>query len=275
MYDMRDIREILIHQINIRFTVMKVKSLLAYQIFLFLIFNTDRKRLITQNYILVKFSSLDDLALQLQEFYKTNIKHERTSIKSALGSLEKAAVIMSTSLRPSEEEVEVLELERKFYTYLYLDVSELRDGYEEKFFDNNYRHKIFDKYLIPQIKELNTLLIGNNVSLRAYQMALYFIFQLNIENFDDTFETDENEIMAFSEYLLESLDDFSDYFSTFVDLEDVPQSTISDNLHTLHNLGFIHLSRLNPEEDDEYKNNGYPDKEHLNIVIPLLIPSMS
>jgi DNA-binding PadR family transcriptional regulator len=254
---------------------MKVKSLLAYQIFLFLIFNEDRKRLITQNDILVEYSSFSDLAQQLQDFYMTNTEHGRTSIKSALKSLEKAGVVMSTSERPTDEEVEVLGLKRKPRTFLYIDVKSLRDSNDQVFFDNNYRYKIFDKYLMPQIEELNALVVGNNVSLLAYQMALNLIFQLNVDDFTDTFETEENGMMPFIEFILKSLDDFSDCFSPFVDLGDVPQSTIKDNLDTLQNIGFVDFSWINPEDKIEYKTKSYPDQEHLIISLPLVVPSKS
>ena len=70
--------------------------------------------------------------------------------------------------------------------------------------------------------------------------------------------------------MLKSYEDFSNYFSTFVDIDDVPTSTILDNLDTLHRIGFIILSRCNPNDEDDF--DGYPEKQHLRIVIPLVIP---
>jgi hypothetical protein len=275
MYDMRDIREVLMDSANFRFTLMNVKSLLAYQIFLFFIFRIDRRLLISKNEILMEFESSSDLSTQLQKFLQSDKTLGRSSVHSALEYLREAAVLMHYSARPSKEELEILGLKNKPYLFLYLDVKSLKDGCEGEFFDNNYQYKFFDKYIIPQITKLNESIAcyKDKVSLKAYQMALFFIFNIKLEHFESTIQLDNenhSKEIAFSEYLLKSYEDFSNYFSTFVDIDDVPTSTILDNLDTLHRIGFIILSRCNPNDEDDF--DGYPEKQHLRIVIPLVIP---
>lgn len=272
MYDMRDIREILIHRANFNFSLMKVKSLLAYKIFLYVILNADRKLLCRSNELLLDFESFTDLASKLKLFYGASKDHGRSSIKAALGYLEKSCVIMSASEKPTDEEIEVLELKHKPYLSLYLDIEELRDGHEQEFFDNNYRFKIFDSYFMPQIKALNEIIHRKNVSLMAYQMAIYLIFQLEPKHFEDTFETEEGEIMGSHEFIVDSFKDFSSYFSTFVDYELIHPNTVSDNLEVLHEIGFIYKQIKNPNEEEEYQGVGYADNDHLHIMIPLVLP---
>ncbi|MDO6447155.1 hypothetical protein Q4493_15395 [Colwellia sp. 1_MG-2023] len=292
MYDMRDIREVLIHSANFKFSFMKVKSLLAYKIFLYVILTANRKKLCNSNELLLEFESFADLASKLKLFYGASKEHGRTSINAALKYLEEASIIMSISTKPTNEEIKILELKKKPYLFLYFDIAELRDGYELEFFDNNYRYKIFERYFLPQITALNEIIHRHNISLIAYQLALYLIFQLEPSHFEDTFETEDGELMGYHEFVVTTYSEFSEYFSTFVgfhelykpesmegdeDLQEisyklVPESTVSDSLDLLKNIGFIHLEFDNPNNHLEFEGVGYPDRDHLFITLPLVLP---
>ncbi len=253
-----DIREILIRHINHRFTVASVESLFAYQVALFLILEPNPKRLLRHNYLLVEYESSTDFAQRFQKFEGRESPRSRSSLKSALAKLEEAAVLMSASTKSTQEEVDILGLKKKQYLQLYIDLKSLRDEYPDDVIQYNVaRHYFFDEKYLPLIVELNGLVSDGKTSLLAYQMGLYFIFQLTKEHFEE----------GDAEFILKSYGDFSRYFSTFVDVINVPQSTVSDNLDNLHDTGFIHAMFVNPREEFELLE--YDDKDHLYILMPL------
>lgn len=256
--EIEDIREILIRHINHRFTVASVESLLAYQVALFLIFEPNPKRLLRHNYLLVEYESSTDFINRFQKFEGRESPRSRSSLISALNKLEEAAVLMSASTKSTQEEVEILGLKKKQYLQLYIDLKSLRDEYPDDVIQYSVtRHYFFDEKYLPLIMELNSLVSDEKMSLLAYQMGLYFIFQLTKDHFEE----------GDAEFLLKSYDDFSRYFSTFVDVINVPQSTISDNLDKLHETGFINATFVNPRQEFELLE--YEDKDHLYILMPL------
>jgi len=260
---MEDIREILIRHINHRFTVMDVESLLAYKITLFLLLETLPQYLHSKPELLVEYESSTDFLNAFKKFDCKQSVRSRTSLKSALNQLEKAAVVMHQSVRPSEEELEVLELKKKPYLTMYIDLKSLRDEYDGNLVQCSQAHRrLFDEYYLPLVFKLNSLSSHVNMPLLAYQIGLYLIFQLTKEQFEE----------GQAEFLVESYEDFSEYFSTFVDIIGVPKSTVFDNLFVLSEIGFIESKFLNPccEFDGNTIELGqYEDKDHLYIKIPL------
>lgn len=255
---MEDIREILIRHINHRFTMAGVESLLAYQVALFLILEPNPKRLLRNDCLLVEYESSTDFAQRFQTFEGRESPRSKSSLKSALAKLEEAAVLMSASTKPTLEEVEILGLKKKKYLQLYIDLKSLRDEYPDDVIQYNVvRHYFFDEKYLPLIMELNSLVSDGKIPLLAYQIGLYFIFNLTKEHFEE----------GDADFLFKSYDDFSKYFSTFVDTFTTPQSTISDNLDKLHNTGFINVMFVNPQ--NEFELAEYEDKDHLYILIPL------
>ncbi|QUI64883.1 hypothetical protein GSF04_21335 [Pseudoalteromonas sp. A22] len=260
---MEDIREILIRHINHRFTVMDVESLLAYKIALFLLLETLPQYLHSKPELLVEYESSTDFLNAFKQFDCKQSVRSRTSLKSALNQLEKAAVVMHQSVRPNEEELEVLELKKKPYLTMYIDLKSLRDEYDGNLVQCSQAHRrLFDEYYLPLVFKLNSLSSHVNMPLLAYQIGLYLIFQLTKEQFEE----------GQAEFLVESYQDFSEYFSTFVDIIGVPKSTVFDNLFVLSEIGFIESKFLNPccEFDGNTIEPGqYEDKDHLYIKIPL------
>ncbi|MBL4940445.1 MAG: hypothetical protein JKY81_02130 [Colwellia sp.] len=235
-----------------------MESLLAYQVALFLIFEPNPKRLLRHNYLLVEYESSTDFINRFQKFEGRESPRSRSSLISALNKLEEAAVLMSASTKSTQEEVEILGLKKKQYLQLYIDLKSLRDEYPDDVIQYSVtRHYFFDEKYLPLIMELNSLVSDEKMSLLAYQMGLYFIFQLTKDHFEE----------GDAEFLLKSYDDFSRYFSTFVDVINVPQSTISDNLDKLHETGFINATFVNPRQEFELLE--YEDKDHLYILMPL------
>jgi hypothetical protein len=266
---MSDIRELLIRVINVRFTVSDVESLLAYKMALFIILNADRQKLAKDEQLLITFESSTDLAKRFQVFEGSLQIRTRSSINSAMKSLEKAAVLMSLSIRPSEEEIEVIGLLRKPYLFTYIDLTSLREQFTEPFFDNNVQFKFFDEYKIPLINRLNVDVYGQKISLLAYQMWLYLLFTLVKDDFKIKDIDEDGEEYFYQHYIFDSYNDLSKYFSPFVDIMDIPQSTISDNLDTLHGLGLIEASFENPRDESECME--YEDRDYLNIYMFLYL----
>lgn len=261
---MEDIREILIRHINHQFTVMNVESLLAYKVALFFILETYPKNLLNKRELLIEYESSSDFLRKFQKFDCKQFVRSRTSLKSALTQLEKAAVVMHQSVRPSEEEIEILGLKKKPYLSMYIDLKSLRDQYDGNLVEcSQAKRCLFDEYYLPLIFKLNSLSSKTNMPLLTYQIGLYLIFQLTKEQFEE----------GQAEFLVESYEDFSKYFSTFVDIIEVPKSTVFDNLLVLSEIGFIESQFLNPccEFDGNTIEIGqYEDKRHLYIKVPLV-----
>ncbi|WP_350594647.1 MULTISPECIES: hypothetical protein [unclassified Pseudoalteromonas] len=273
--DKRDVREILINNANIRLSLMGVKSLLAYQIFLFFIFIQTKDSLSTKGRIHLVFDSLDQLSEELAEYSFFANKNNRSSIKTALNALEKAGLIMSTSNKLTKEEMKFYELQRRSVLVLYLDIENLLDWRptvqlkdeleyacgEERFMEwknkkflgsNQNRTLIFDNYLLPIIKFLNFYISDKKITLLAYQIALYFIFQLKEEDFGNLKGGGKIK------FIFDTYCGFLQDILPFISIFDISEDTVSDNLNTLHNLGLMRVASVDPEEDDDcidYRNS--------------------
>jgi hypothetical protein len=265
--DMRDVREILINNANIRLSLMGVKSLLAYQIFLFFIFMQVKNTFSAKGRIELVFDSLDQLSEELAEYYFFPIKKNRSSIKTALNALNEANLIMSESDKLTKEEMEFYKLQKRNVLVLYLDVENLLDWRpevqvkdeqpyacferlmewrdRELIGSDRKRTLFFENYLMPMIRSLNFHISNKKVTLLAYQIVLYLIFKLREEHFESLDEFGKIKFLfdTYNGFLQDSL--------PFISIFDVSEDTVSDNLNTLHDLGLMKVKPVVPEEDDD------------------------
>jgi len=255
-----DIREVLIQRINLCFSLTDVESLLAYKIILFMLLEAHPKSLYRKSHIIIEYASTEEFGIYFNAFEGRDEPRIDSSLTTAFKSGIKSTVLNKVVDRPNKEFIEGLSLENRQYLNLLLEVKHLKEGifYGEKIRYDAIRHGFFDQYCIPYIKKLNCIAIESKLSLRAYQIALYLIFSLTEENI----KKDETCL------IFESYEVFSSYVSNFVDVIDVPVSTISDNLDQLHNAKFAHVSFVNFR--CEYDGSGgkfsdYRDREHLQI----------
>lgn len=265
--DMRDVREILINNANIRLSLMGVKSLLAYQIFLFFIFMQAKNAFSAKGRIDFVFDSLDQLSEELAEYYFFPIKKNKSSIKTALNALNEANLIMSESDKLTKEEMEFYELQKRNVLVLYLDVENLLDWRPEVqvkddqpyacferlmewrdrgLIDSDRKSTLFfENYSMPMIRSLNFHIRNKKVTLLAYQIVLYLIFQLREKHLESLNESGKIKFLfdTYNGFLQDSL--------PFISIFDVSEDTVSDNLNTLHDLGLMRVASVDPEDDGD------------------------
>ena len=266
-----DIREILIRHVNHRFKTMKVESLLAYKIALYLILTAKTKGLYRKDCLILEFESLNDFAKKFAEFEDREEVRSKSSIKTAIDKLGKAAVVMSISQRPTKDAVEIGALKNVQYLFLYMDLNSLKEEYPDTIYYDYVEIELFDTYKRPIIDELLALSESDTTTLPllAVQIGLYLILSL----------TKEDLLAGESDFLVSTYNEFSEYFSTFIDIFEIPQSTISDNIDALHNSSFINISKLNPyDAEDTFEKidpTGYGNHDHhfIEFYYADLLPS--
>jgi hypothetical protein len=277
MVDDRDIREILIHNINVRFRLARVESLLAYQIALYLILRIERKKLLRESYMFLEFDSSMDLSRKLCEWTFKGDAPSKSSMKTAFNSLEKAKVASFEQSDFDAEEIELLELKKKRYLWVSIDLKELRKSFAP-FEYNQTKHEYFESHLMLQINRLNSLVAYESIPLFAYQLGLRLIMEVKLSSFDDnniTIEYEDDDGLYSEEvsrvaFLFESYDHFAENFSYFFEHGELAKSSISDNLDRLHSLGFIETSF---EEPSDFNIHGITNKKQLYIELYLELPA--
>jgi len=282
MVDDRDIREILIHNINIRFRLAKVESLLAYQIILFLILRVSRKKLIRENELFFEFESAMDLSKQFADWANRDNVPSKTSMKSAMQALNKTGILMFEQQTFDDNQMELLGLNKKRHLWCCIDLKEIRDSFAP-FSYNMVKHEYFESHLLSQINRLNTQIASyleqevkedtkNKqkliVSANSYQLGLRLIFEAGLSDFNnkEIIEYEDGTTVKISRkaFLFESYEHFSENFSYYFKHLDLANSSISDNLDKLHEIGFIHVSW---EEPSDFAEN-------INVIIKTNKPQL-
>ncbi|MDX2370956.1 MAG: hypothetical protein QNK36_21555 [Colwellia sp.] len=272
MVDDRDIREILIHNINVRFRLANVESLLAYQILLFLILRISRKHLIRDNDAFLKFESAMDLSRQFADWaYRDNVP-SKTSMKSAMEVLNRTGILMFEQQIFDDNQIELIGLIKKRHLWCCIDLKEIRDSFAP-FSYNMVRHEYFESHLLSQIDRLNIQVASyleqkpkeNTkdkqkliVSANSYQLGLRLIFEVQLSDFNskEIINYDDGTTSKISRkgFLFESYEHFSKNFSYYFKHLELANSSISGNLDKLHEIGFIHVSWEEPSDFIENVN---------------------
>lgn len=289
MVDDRDIREILIHNINLNFRYTGVESLLAYQLILFLILEIPRKKLIREDVFFLEFESAMDLTRKFTEWACKDIEPSKTSMKSAIKSLEKTCIINFEFQSFDDDDKDVLGLEKSRYLWCCLNLKVIRDSFAPFKYDEA-KHEYFEKYIIPQFDRLNTqvasyLQEGINkpkgtrkrmVSANTYQLGLRLAFEATLDDFRDKIEVkyDDGSLGTLFRKALafETYKHVSDYLSYYFLQSNLAESSISDCLDKLKEINYIQLEWIDP---DELNVIGKTDKKQLYIELYLEEPETS